>query len=167
MLLRPAHPDDALAVARIHVRSWQAAYRNLLPDSYLDNLRPEDRAPHYDFATTDPAKPKTLVATEASTLLGFATTLPSTSADLPGYGELAALYVDPDHWHKGVGVALIAAARTQLQQQGFRNALLWILDGNLRADRFYRNDGWLPDHTRRTESLWNITVDELRYQRPL
>jgi hypothetical protein len=33
-------------VARAHVRSWQAGYRGLLqvlPDAYLDGLRPEER----------------------------------------------------------------------------------------------------------------------------
>jgi hypothetical protein len=36
MLLRPAEPADAMAVARVHVRAWQIAYRTLLPDEYLD-----------------------------------------------------------------------------------------------------------------------------------
>jgi hypothetical protein len=37
MELRRAEPPDAIAVA--HVRSWQAAYRKLMPDDYLDQLR--------------------------------------------------------------------------------------------------------------------------------
>ncbi len=167
MQLRPAQPADALAIAQVHVRSWQAAYRTLLPDDYLDQLRPEDRAPHYDFSHTDPAKPQTLVATDASSILGFATTMPARDPDLAGFGELCALYVDPTHWSQGIGLALVSAARASLLQQGFRNALLWVLAGNLRADRFYQLDGWIPDGTRRTESLWNITVQEIRYQRPL
>ena len=28
-----------MEVARVHVRSWQAGYRGLLPDAYLDGLR--------------------------------------------------------------------------------------------------------------------------------
>jgi hypothetical protein len=64
MLLRPAEPEDAIAVARVHVRSWQAAYRTLFPDDYLDQLRPEDRAQKYDFASLDPLKPWTIVAAE-------------------------------------------------------------------------------------------------------
>jgi hypothetical protein len=64
MLLRPAEPGDAIAVARVHVRSWQAAYRTLLPDDYLDQLRPKDRAGKYEFANPDPAKPYTIVAAE-------------------------------------------------------------------------------------------------------
>jgi len=53
MLLRPAVPDDALAVAQMHVRTWQVAYRDLLPAEFLDQLRPVDRAAIYDFANTE------------------------------------------------------------------------------------------------------------------
>ena len=46
-------------VARVHVRAWQVAYRNLLPDGYLDGLKPEDRARRYTFGGTDPREPMT------------------------------------------------------------------------------------------------------------
>ena len=103
MQLRRAEPDDAMAVARVHVRSWQVAYRRLLPDDYLEQLRPEDRAKTYDFASLDPLKPRTIVAMEEGIILGFATTMPSRDADLPEHGELCAIYVDPDRWGQGIG----------------------------------------------------------------
>jgi GNAT superfamily N-acetyltransferase len=167
MLLRPAQPDDALAVARVHVRSWQAAYRTLLPDDYLDRLRPEDRAQHYDFATRDPQKPRTIVAEDNGCIYGFATTAPSRDSDLPTHGELCALYLDPDQWGRGIGAALVTAARGHLAEAGFQYALLWVLAGNLRAERFYRCDGWTTDNHHRTDTLWGITVEEVRYLRSL
>jgi GNAT superfamily N-acetyltransferase len=167
MLLRLAEPEDAIAVARVHVRSWQAAYRTLLPDEYLDQLRPEDRAQKYDFASLDPQKPRTIVAAEGGLIYGFATTAPSRDADLPDHGELYALYVDPERWGQGVGIALMSAARAHLFDAGFRNAALWVLTGNVRAERFYRIDKWVPDGLRRTDSVWGVTVDEVRYQREL
>ena len=167
MLLRPAEPADAIAVARVHVRSWQRAYRKLLPDDYLDQLRPEDRAEKYDFASLDPFKPRTIVAVEDGLIYGFATTMPSRDSDLPDHGELVALYVDPEQWGRGIGVALISAARGHLFELGFHNAVLWVLKGNLHAERFYQNDGWVPNGLRRTDSVWGVTVNELRYQREL
>jgi len=147
MQLRLAQPDDAMAVARVHVRSWQVAYRRLLPDDYLSQLRPEDRAKSYDFASLDPLKPRTIVAAEAGLILGFATTMPSRDADLPDHGELCALYLDPDRWGQGIGAVLIADAR---------------------AERFYRIDQWVADGCRRTDSGWKgIVVNEVRYQRGL
>ncbi len=170
MLIRRAQPEDAMAVAGVHVRSWKAAYRNILPDDYLDQLRPEDRAGKYDFASRDPLKPSTLVAVgdpENPAIQGFATTMPVTDSDMPGYGELCALYIDPRYWGNGLGVALLSAARRQMFEQGFRKAILWVLTGNVRAENFYRNDGWRADGIHRKATVWNIEVDEIRYSREL
>ena len=167
MLLRPAEPEDAIAVARVHVRSWQVGYRTLLPGAYLERLNPQERALRYNFKTMDPRQPATIVAQEAGIVCGFATTAPARDTDVPDHGELRALYVDPDCWGRGVGATLIAAARARLRGLGFRNAVVWVLAGNTRADRFYRLDRWLPDGLRRTESLWGTTVDEIRYRRAL
>ncbi len=167
MLLRPAEPADALAVARVHVRAWQQAYRGLLPDDYLDQLRPEERAQKYDFANPNLRAPQTIVAVDRNIIQGFATTAPSREPDLPHHGELTALYVDPDSWGQGIGVALVSLARARLCSLGFRKAYLWVVVGNLRAERFYQTDLWSPDGLRRTDIVWNIPVDVLRYQRDL
>lgn len=119
VLLRPAEPDDAIAVAGVHVRSWRIAYRTLLPDDYLDQLRPEDRAQTYDFASVDPLAPRTIVAVEEPLINGFATTAPSRETDLPGQGELCALYVDPEQRGRGIGIALVSAARANLSHWDF------------------------------------------------
>lgn len=167
MNLRPAVPADVLAVARVHVRAWQAAYRGLMPEDYLAGLRPEERAQRYDFAATDPARPRTLVAIEADTVLGFATLSPARDADASGHGELCALYVEPDCWGRGIGQLLAEAARADLQRLGFRNAVLWVVAGNTRAERFYRSDGWTADGLRRPRQVANVALNTLRYSRTL
>ena len=169
MLIRPAEPGDALAVARVHVRSWQAAYRKLLPDDYLDQLRPEDRAQKYDFANADPLKPKTIVAVEDGAIRGFASVMPSRDPDLPGHGELGALYLEPEQWGRGIGVALVSSARACLWElhQISECGIVGAGGQCARGLRFYRNDGWIPDGLRRTDTVWGVTVDEFRYQRRL
>lgn len=164
MLLRPAEPSDAMDVARVHVRSWQAGYRGLLPAEYLDQLRPEDRAARYDFATQDATKPHTIVVVDDARVCGFATTMPAQASNIERCGELAALYVDPDDWGRGIGAALVSAARAGLIERGFENALLWVLAGNARAVRFYERDGWLADGSEKDEEMWGIHVHSLRYR---
>jgi len=157
MELRPAVPADALAVARIHVRAWQAGYRGLLPAGYLDGLRAEDRAARYTFGRAD--GPKTTVAVDAGgVVVGFAT--------IHG-AELSALHVEPDAWGTGIGRALIAQARADLATAGVDEAHLWVLAGNARAERFYARDGWTTDGTRRSDTVWGVTVDEVAYRRRL
>jgi ribosomal protein S18 acetylase RimI-like enzyme len=162
--LRPARPEDAAEVAGVHVRSWQSGYRGLLPDAYLDGLRPEDRAGRYAFAAADPNSPSTVVASQDGVICGFVTTGPSPDPDVLGGGEVLALYVDPDAWGRGVGRRLLARARMELGRRGGTEAALWVLVGNDRAQRFYRADGWWPDGAARRVEVWNITVDEIRYR---
>ncbi len=154
-------------VARVHVRTWQSAYRGLLPAAYLDGLKPEDRAARYTFENPDPAKPFTIVADDNGLIVGFASTGPARDDDAQGCGELYAIYVDPDRWGSGIGAELIKAARARLVKLGFQRAILWVMEGNVRAERFYTVDGWQPDGQERTQKIWGIAVNELRYRRKL
>ena len=101
--VRAATPDDACEVASIHVRAWQVAYRGLLPQEYLDALRPEDRARGYTFGHTGAEHPAALVAVEHGMICGFVITGPSHDSDLQDARELWAIYVDPQRWGNGIG----------------------------------------------------------------
>lgn len=166
LVLRLAESRDALSVARVHVRSWQAAYRGLLPEEYLTEMRAEERAKKYDLGNRDPFKPQTIVAVERDVVCGFAT-ISAPCGESSSVGDLCALYVDPEYWGGGIGRALIAAARERMFVAGNRNAMLWLLKGNVRAARFYERDGWRPDGASRDATVWGLTVQEIRYRREL
>ncbi|MGH3976180.1 MAG: GNAT family N-acetyltransferase [Pseudonocardiaceae bacterium] len=167
MTMRDAQPQDAAEVAGVHVRSWQAAYRGLFPDDYLDGLRAEDRMAHYTFGDVRPNRPATIVAIADATICGFATIGPSRDENATNIGELYAIYLDPQVWGRGIGRSLIAEARARLSRQGFAEAILWVLISNEQAQRFYRADGWRPDGHRRQEYVWGVPADEIRYRRSL
>lgn len=156
MELRPAVPEDALAVARVHVRAWQEAYRGMLPAAYLDGLRAEDRAARYTFGQAD--GPRTTVAILDAAVVGFAT----VAGD-----ELSAINVDPSCWARGLGHALIRSALSEMAANGVAEARLWMLVGNARAQRFYERGGWTTDGTRRMVTVWGVEVDEIEYRRRL
>lgn len=153
-------------VAGVHIRSWQHAYRGAFPDEYLDRLRREDRAARYTLEGRRD-QPLTIVADERGSIRGFATIGASPPSTCDSSGELLALYVDPADWGRGIGRVLIHEARAQLADRGFESALLWVLTGNERAERFYRADGWRFDGGRRTEEVWGVLADEVRYRRLL
>jgi GNAT superfamily N-acetyltransferase len=167
MFLRVARPADAMAVARVHVRSWQTAYRGLLFDDYLDALRPDEWARRYAFTDPEATNPVTVLAVEGSEICGLATIGPSRDDDQQTVGELIALYVDPDRHGLGVGRALIHEARARLARQGFVEACLWVLAGNEWAERFYRLDGWASDGVRRPAKVAGYSTEDVRYHRSL
>ena len=61
----------------------------------------------------------------------------------------------------------LLGARARLFDLGFRKAILWVLEGNVRADRFYRRDQWAPDGAQRTDEVWGLKVNDVRYRRNL
>lgn len=80
----------------------------------------------------------------------------------PVPGELRELYVDPDHWGTDVASLLHDRAIADLVAADFATAVLWVVDGNERAIRFYRRRGWRADGWRRTETVGTTTWQELR-----
>jgi GNAT superfamily N-acetyltransferase len=163
--VRAAVPEDSYDVARVHVRSWQSAYPGLIAQEYLDSLTPEALAGTYSFGRMGLALPSTQVAVDGSTICGLATTGLCRDSDLSNFGELMAIYVDPAYVRTGVGRLLMTAARERLRRIGVTQAALWVLDGNVRARRFYERDGWSCDGTHRMSSYGDAPVKEVRYQR--
>lgn len=165
--IRRAEPADALAVAEVHVRSWQVAYRKLIDDEFLDSLRAEDRAATYSLGAAGPDEPETILAVEGDEVLGFAVFGPSRDEDAAELGEVYGLYVDPPRWGEGVGRLLMREARTRLRERGLTEAILWVLVGNEQAERFYRAEGWERDGTEREERPYGVLVTVRRFRRPL
>jgi ribosomal protein S18 acetylase RimI-like enzyme len=126
MKVRQAEPGDEAAVAGLHVRSWQVGYRGLLPNEFLDGLRPEDRAARYTFADQSSGRPETMLAVEQGVICGFTTVGASRDTDQQGRGEVYAIYVDPASWGRGIGRILMAEAQKRLALQGFREGFLWV-----------------------------------------
>jgi GNAT superfamily N-acetyltransferase len=149
--VRHASVDDAPDLARVHVESWLGGYRGLLPDEVLDRLSVARRTQQWrEWLSPDGDRVPTLLA-EIERPVGFASlAIPSHDADEPeGVGEIPALYVEPAAWGRGAGRVLIEAAADELREAGCREGILWMLEGNERADAFYRRVGWHRDGGRR------------------
>ncbi len=156
-----------MAVAQVHVRSWQVGYHGLISQEYLDALRPEDRAKRYGFEQMKPEGRYTQVAVDGNSICGHVTAGRSRDDDMRGCGEIWAIYVDPARWGTGVGRNLIAAGSEHLRGQGHDAAGLWVLAGNSRARRFYERAGWRWRGKERTDVIGDDTVHEVRYERSL
>ena len=156
-------------IARVHVRSWQAAYPGLIPQDYLDSLRPEDRVGSWQEVLGPGRWPAVLVADDGGRLSGFCCIGPTRDddADPESVGEVQAIYLDPDAFGTGLGDALMARALSELAGAGFAEATLWVLNTNQRAQHFYRRLGWTPDGTDKVHDWVEFTAVDLRYRRTL
>jgi GNAT superfamily N-acetyltransferase len=165
--IRHAAIADGPALAELHIRSWQWAYRGQLPDEYLDRLSDTlDRrieARQAELANLPPDH-RWWVAEQAGQIVGFAVTQPSRDDDAPPLtGEVRAIYLAQEAAGKGIGRALFAHAVADLRERGYQQATLWVLESNSRARRFYEAAGWRPDGASKTEERLGARLREIRY----
>jgi ribosomal protein S18 acetylase RimI-like enzyme len=135
LMIRAATLADARAIADVHVASWRAGYRGLMPDAYLDGLAVADRVALWETILVDGVT--VVLIAPGEPIAGFVAFNPST-------GEIGALYVDPTRFRTGVGSALLAAAHERLAEHP--EVVLWVLDGNEAARAFYGRHGYEADN---------------------
>jgi ribosomal protein S18 acetylase RimI-like enzyme len=159
IMVRGAEARDAAAIALVHVRSWQVAYRGIVADDVLDALSVQRRERDWLGWLADEGS-STMVAESDGVVVGFSSlVLPSRDEDAgPGTCELAALCVDPDRWRLGIGRALLSAAMDAARKEECNKLTAWVLAGNDAALAFYDRAGFAPDgakqlHPRRGESV--------------
>ncbi|HEY9481612.1 MAG TPA: GNAT family N-acetyltransferase [Micromonosporaceae bacterium] len=147
--VRPAIVDDSDRIARAHIRTWQAAYAQVLPAAYRASFDPSvwtDRRRRQIAEQTPPDE--CIVAEVDHEIVGHATVGRFRDADSvrdPAVGEILATYVVPEQWSGGVGPALLRAGIDHLVRYGLREIRLWVIADNSRGRRLYERFGFLAD----------------------
>lgn len=175
MHIRLANPDDAHAIATVHVRTWQHAYRGHMPEAFLDDLTPASRYAFWERVLPTMTPPwATFVAEDAGSVVGFCSVGPSRAAQEPdadatasGTGEVYSIYVLPDRQGEGVGRLLLDRACDAMSAAGFADAILWVLAGNTPAITFYERMGWQDAGETKQEIVAGMTIEEQCYRRAL
>ena len=173
---RWATVEDARAIAAVHIASWHAAYRGLLPDEILDGLTIGGRTDDWqEWLADGGGRDNTLLAELDGEIAAFCTIeFPSLERDEPdNVAGIPAIYARPDVFGRGVGSALLDAAVEAMRERGYPEAVLWVLAGNDRAEAFYEARGWRPDGGRRAAEYPGVTFEtgaepfETRFRLPV
>lgn len=167
MNIRLANPEDAPALAKVHVDAWHAAYRGLVPDSFLKKITYIKREASFRELLASDSE-ATYVAEECGEVLGFLIvgTCRDADADESQTGEIWGIYIAPSHWRKGVGKRLAEKAQQMLKSSGYKEATLWVLKGNDQARRFYEVLGFRSDGASK-ELNFGVPVKAIRYRKSL
>ena len=168
---RRALPCDGPGLAKVQVHSWQAAYRGRIADTYLQGLSVEQKVRDWEKVfQTDGSF--TLLAQEKDdqAIVGFITLGSYRDGDGPqdGFLELRALYIDPDHWRKGLGKKLTRLAMEECRRRKVGRLVLWVLESNSEAQKFYQELGFQGDgEVKVDDRIKDCPLVEWRYSRSL
>jgi ribosomal protein S18 acetylase RimI-like enzyme len=166
-MIRRATIHDVKAIAEIHVKSWQAAYRGLLPEDFLQNLSVQRREEQWQRGLQN--LEQVILVYEQDTPVAFCGFAPSRDdVDKTRIAELGTIYALESAWGQGIGQSLWQEAIKLMREKGFTELTLWVLKGNERAIKFYERMGMVFDCTTKTERLnESLELHELRYRMKL
>jgi GNAT superfamily N-acetyltransferase len=160
--VRRATVADADAIGRVHAASWRVAYAQF-GDAFLATVVDQERVDLWKRVLTE--DDGVVLVAPADAPSAFIYVGASRDDDAPAHvGEVMTFYAHPDAWGTGGGRALMAHALDEFRAQGFTEAMLWVLDTNPRARRFYEIAGWHLDGGTKHQSWRNAEFDEVRYR---
>ncbi len=159
MCIRKLQPtDDLLTIEKIYIESWRYAYKDILPQQYLDSLSVGDWVNRLD-------KPNRhiLVVELDGKLIGTASYGESRTPEYAGQGEVYSIYFLPEYMGKGYGKQLMTSVITELKELGYNSTFLWVLEDNIGARRFYEKMGFACSGEIKEAEIGGKIVREIKY----
>jgi ribosomal protein S18 acetylase RimI-like enzyme len=138
---RRPRPDEAAAMAKLHVQCWREAYSAIVPEGvssrfdvapmivrWQEHLSKDDRFIHAAFDGVEPVA-----------FINQGSPVEKIHDEMDGH--IAALYVAQSHYRKGLGRTLMALSASDWVGKGGHSITLGVLAANTRARAFYESMG--------------------------
>ena len=166
--LRRLTPDDAADLALIESAAWRVAYEGILPARSLKKMTPAALRSQWSRRLRKRGSLRWGILL-GPRVVGYCTAGFCRDNDMEhGFaGEIFELYVHPRLQGRGLGWELMEQTWSDLANHGFRWGVLWVLEDNAPAHRFYERCGMHHDGKRRRIFHGGKKVWAIRYCRAL
>lgn len=146
-LVRPALPEDAVAIGTIHTESWKTTYHGIIHQTFLDAIDLSQRIQRAEQRIKDPSIDNlVLLAGDGKDLdsgkaVGFADVGPCREKNVDADGEIYAIYLLQNYQNRGGGKILFEAGLAKCIDRGFQRILVSVLTENMGSRKFYEKMG--------------------------
>lgn len=140
--IRKAREEDAVGIGKVHYHGWIDTYSDLLPPDMIASLS-EERSTRIFQREGCKNMVVATVGGDVVAFCGYGMWRGAKDEEPPASeGEIVGIYVLTQFQRNGIGKALLEQAERQLKQQGFSTVSLWVLEGNTKAQAFYKAMGF-------------------------
>lgn len=142
--IRLAVPADATDMAEVHMCSWDAAYKDIIPAEYI-RKKNATRPDLYKRVITE-ANKNTYVIQHNGKTIGIMKVASPMDTDVGvDFYELHYIYLHPDYFRQGIGTRAIEYAFDIARSLGKRYMTVWVLAENKNTINFYEKCGFKVD----------------------
>lgn len=149
--IRLAKPADAPDMAEIHARSWEAAYKDIIPAEYIKEKN-AIRPTLFRRIITDENTTQYVIAADGKTVGIMCIAPPQDDDTDDSFYELHGIYLHPDYYRQGIGTQVMEFAFNKARSIGKINMTVWVFAENTNAINFYIKCGFAADEKTKTLS---------------
>lgn len=150
--------DNKLAISRVYEESWKYAYKDIIPQSFLNSIPTGNWASNLGKNGR-----KTLIMLENNEIIGTSSFCESRFPEFKGIGEIISIYLLPQYIGKGHGTALLRAEIDELKKSGYNEIFLWVLEENYPARKFYEKNGFIKTDKFLDDNIGGKSLREIQY----
>jgi len=142
--IRLAVPTDAYDMSEVHIRSWEVAYKDIIPVEYILEKN-ATRLALWERILGDVNTTQFIIKKDGKTagMMGIGVSRDEDAGDK--VYELMGLYLFPEYFHQGIGTYAMEFAFDKAWGLGKKIMTVWLLEDNINAKRFYEKCGFTVD----------------------
>lgn len=163
-MIRVATENDLIRTSEIHVYGWRTAYTGLMPEEYLYNDMNVLKSQEKQMSLLNSDK-GSFHLYDDGIIRGII--LHGNSRDIEDNDlyEIYAIYIEPQFKKRGYGKKLLKYVESEALKKGKKTLIIWTLEENKTAQRFYENNDYRLDGNQKYIEQWNLK--EIRYSKRL
>ncbi len=163
-IIRKATKEDASRLAEILIFAKRTSYRSIFKNDYVSFNEMQVLNLALDFQKREGILNNILVYDDGI-VKGMMHREKSTDIDYPDGISLDEFYVDTFFQGNGIGSEMMKAFLHEAETSSAKYILIWVLEENDKARKFYEYFGFAPDGNRRLED--GTEAYSLRYMKEL
>lgn len=153
--------EDSEVISKIYATSWKTAYRNIVPQQYLDELKDDNWVVSFqNWIKNNMLTAKILYDDNPIGCIAYGK---SRDIKFDNWAEIVSIYILPNYLKKGYGQKLFRCALDDLKSQEYKNCFLWVLDKNDNAITFYKKNGFYYNGDKYKFKIMDKELIDLRF----
>ena len=141
--IKEAQLHDVETLSRIHSISLIAAFGGLFPEEIVMQFFGFERRLNGFTKELEKGQPVSFLVYDDDEAIGVLSYGPSRHAEVDDDTiEIWRFYFLPGYWGRGAAAAAMNLLMMKIREAGYRKVILWVMEENLRARRFYEKTGF-------------------------
>jgi RimJ/RimL family protein N-acetyltransferase/ribosomal protein S18 acetylase RimI-like enzyme len=162
--IRRAKILDAAEIANVHINSWREAYKNILPQDFLDKrpLHFKNRYELWKKVTANESQITFVAESPEHGVVGFINGANARDEEYKDYSEVWCIYLLQQYHGRKIGLRLLKAYFDIAIEKEFTKGYLWVLKDNPTI-KFYEKTGARLTNGVKRDEIGGQEVEELCY----